>query len=341
VKRLGKIIVMAVMLAAVTACGNDPQVEDGRYIVFEYNDSNIYLDEVYIYAQTTKEEYEQEYGEDIWGKTITTDDGLEVDVEEMARNQIINDIVSTKTLVYEADSYGIFLTAEEEEQQDEAAEEFYGNLTDEQIEKSNMQLDTVKTVMKENLLADKVYEYVMKDNTSEVSDEQARMTTFYDMFFECYYEDDFGNIVVYSADKIQEQKQRAYDAYNTISEEADSDDFNITFMGYTYGLKYAGSHTMSRDEIIQTYGQQVLDVLYDMNDGEISQVVETEYGYHIFQMTSLTDAEATAENKEALSFSANQDYFNNLLDSWINDIDKDYSYNKRVNEEVYDMIKFD
>lgn len=339
-KRWIGILFLCFLALVTSACGNEIQDEEGRLIVFEFNEQYIYLDEVSIYAQTTIESYEKEYGEDIWGTVIVTDDGIEMDVEEMARREIISDIVKTKVLVAQAESYGISLTNEEIAAQENKADEFYNTLTDEQIASVDMELETVKTVMKENLLADKVYNYVMQDNTAEVSDEQARMTTFYDMFFECYYEDDFGNIIVYDGARIQEQKERATDAYSTILEGATNPDFNIVFLGHTYNLKYAGSHTMSRFEILDTYGQETLDVLYSMDDGDISQVVETEYGYHIFQMTALTDRVATAENKAQLSKEADRSYFDNLMNRWLADMDSDYSYGKRVNESVYDRIVF-
>ena len=55
---------------------------------------------------------------------------------------------------------------------------------------------------------------------------------------------------------------------------------DISFLGSAKELKYAGTHTMSRDDILSTYGQDTLDILYSMSDGEVSTVVETEYGYH-------------------------------------------------------------
>lgn len=339
-KKLIGILCLCILASLLSACGKEEQDEAGKWIVFEFDDQNIYLDEVYIYARTTMESYEKEYGEDIWGNVIVTDDGIEMDVEEMARKEIIDDIVKTKVLVAQADTYGISLTNEEIEAQEAKADEFYNTLTDEQIASVDMELETVKTVMKENLIADKVYDYVMQDNTAEVSDEQARMTTFYDMFFECYYEDDFGNIVVYNGERIKEQKERAEEAYRTILEGKENPDFNIVFLGHTYNLQYAGSHTMSRFEILDTYGQEVLDLMYSMEDGSISPVVETEYGYHIFQMIALTDREATEKNKEQLNNEANQAYFDNLMSSWLSDIDSGYSYAKRVNGDVYDRIAF-
>lgn len=166
------------------------------------------------------------------------------------------------------------------------------------------------------------------------------MSTFYDMFFECYSEDDFGNITLYSQTKIDAQKKKADAAYAAIQEESDNQDLNIAFLGTSKTLKYAGTHTMSRDDILNTYGQDALDVLYGLQDGQISNVVETQYGYHIFQMISLTDADATAQNKEKLTEAADAEYYDNLMKDWMNELDSGYSYSKRVDMDVYNKISF-
>lgn len=342
---LRKFICMLCLIAvtgAFCSCGRQVQDETGKYIVFTFGDKNVYLDEVYIYARTLIESYEEEYGKDVWGTTIVSDDGLEMDVEEMARKEVISNIVRTKALALQAESYGISLTVEEEEAQQKKAENFFSSLTDSQRAAVGMEENTVKRVMKENALADKVYHYIMKSDAAEVSDEQARMTTFYDMFFECYKEDEFGNIVVYPADKIARQKENADKALSAITEYLkDNENMNITFIGYTYNLPYAGTNTMSKNDILNTYGQEVLDTLYNMENGQISGVVETEYGYHIFQMIALTDEAATKEYKEKLTAEAEKSYFENMLDIFIEGIDDDFTYSKRVNTEIYDKIEFE
>lgn len=129
------LICACVMLLTLAACGEESQDNTGKYIVFKFGNDNIYLDEVYIYAQTTIDEYEKEYGSDIWGKTIETDGGIEMDVEEMARREVISNIVQTKALIAQADEYKISLTEEEQAQAEQEAEDFYNSLTDEQLKK--------------------------------------------------------------------------------------------------------------------------------------------------------------------------------------------------------------
>ena len=171
---------------ALFGCGESENTDTGKDVVFRYNGQDICIDEVYVYAQTLKEKYESKYGKDVWSQNIVTDDGLEMDAEDAARRETISKIVKTKTLITRSDEYGISLTDSELRKQDQDAEKFYELLTDEQIAEAQLDEDTVKRVLEESALADKIYAYVMKQSSTEISDEQARMSTFYDMFFECY-----------------------------------------------------------------------------------------------------------------------------------------------------------
>lgn len=339
-KKIILLLMACLMGIALFGCGESENTDTGKEVVFRYNGQDICIDEVYVYAQTLKEKYESKYGKDVWSQNIVTDDGLEMDAEDAARRETISKIVKTKTLITRSDEYGISLTDSELRKQDQDAEKFYELLTDEQIAEAQLDEDTVKRVLEESALADKIYAYVMKQSSTEISDEQARMSTFYDMFFECYSEDNFGNITLYPQSKIDAQKKKADAAYAAIAEESDNPDLNISFLGSAKELKYAGTHTMSRDEIVSTYGQDALDILYSLSDGQISTVVQTEYGYHIFQMISITDEEATAENKQKLTDAADGEYYDNLMSDWISELDSSYSYSKRVDMDVYNKISF-
>jgi hypothetical protein len=340
-KKVMCIASMMILILALAGCGEADVDETYDNVVFRYGGENICLDEVYIYAETVKESYESKYGADVWKESIVTDEGLEMDAQDAARREAISKIVKTKTLITKSEEYGITLTEKEVNDQVEAAQQFYELLTDEQISSMDIKEETVERVLTENALADKIYEYVMKQSSTEVSDEQARMSTFYDMFFECYSEDDYGNVSLYSEDKIQEQRKKAYGVYESIVAQSDTLELNISLLGSAKELKYAATHTMSRDDILNTYGQEALDVLYGLSDGEISPVVETEYGFHIFQMQSITDEAATAENKEKLSQEADEEYYDSLMEQWTAEIDSGYSYNKSVNQDIYGKITFE
>ena len=95
---------------------------------------------------------------------------------------------------------------------------------------------------------------------------------------------------------------------------------------------------MSSQEIEDTYGEDVKNTLYDMQNGDVSKVIKLDDGYHIFQMTALTDEDATAQNKDQMNRKANQEYFDNIVSGWIEKLDPGYTYSKRVNMDVYNKI---
>lgn len=340
-KRILYVLLICMLGLLCAGCKDDETPNDGREVVLRYNGEDIYTDEAYIYLETVKESYESKYGADVWKSGIETEDGISVDPVDAVRREAIAKLVKTKTLITKSEEYGISLTATEETKEDKRAQDFYDILTDEQINACKLELDTVKRVLKENALAEKIYSYIMKQSSTEISDEQARMSTFFDMFFECYQEDEYGNISLYPKSRIDSQKKAAENAYASIIAETDNPNLNIAFLGSAKELKYAGTHTMSRDEIISVYGQETLDILYSLENGQISQIVETEYGYHIFQMLNITDEKATQENKEKLTLMADSEYYENLMAEWIEELDSGYSYAKRVDMDVYEKLAFE
>lgn len=66
------------------------------------------------------------------------------------------------------------------------AETFYKGLTEKDISEAEITRDLVVQVIEENLIAEKVYKQIIADYDFEISEEEARMTTFYDIVFECY-----------------------------------------------------------------------------------------------------------------------------------------------------------
>ena len=113
-KRFIWMIMSCVIGMMLVGCGGNGNADTEKEVVFRYNGQDIYIDEVYVYARTVKERYESKYGKDVWGQSIVTDDGLEMNAEDSARRETISRIVKTKTLITKSDEYGISLTDSEQ-----------------------------------------------------------------------------------------------------------------------------------------------------------------------------------------------------------------------------------
>ena len=101
-----------------------------------------------------------------------------------------------------------------------------------------------------------------------------------------------------------------------------------------YQLDQAQTQTMSPSQILETYGQDVYDLLYSMENGQYSTVVETQYGYHVFQMIALTDQTKTNEQKIVLYNQQVQEALSDTLTKWQAQIDPIFKY-----PDSWDKIK--
>ncbi len=343
---MGLVAIFVAMVICFSGCDGkkkETKTEGNSTVVFQYGDNIVTLGEVYIYSQTVGERYVKQYGQDVWSLSIEGKDGEKVPMTDVVKEEIVEEIVRVKTLVEYADEYKITLSDNEENLIKNDATVFYEGLTDQDIQDMELSYEKVYMVMKDNTIAKKVSEKVLADTTIEVSDEKARMTTFYDMYFQCYSIDADGVITPYSAEDKAIQYQNALQACGTLataSIDGDREAGNIETLAAYYNLENAKEQTLTPEAIYETYGEEVYNLLYSMENGDYSTVIETEYGYHVFQMIALTDQKATNSQKEIIKEEMIVEAMENHLKAWQMSIDNDFSYEKSVDMEAYGRITF-
>ncbi len=342
-----RLIALTMMLVLVlSGCDKNKTketVDSDTTVVFQYGDNIVTLGEVYIYSKTVGERYVRQYGEDVWSLNIDGEDGEKIPITEVIKEEIVEEIVRVKTLVAHAGEFDIELSEVEKNNLTNEATVFFEGLTDQDIADMELSYDKVYKVMEENTIAKKVKEKVLEDTPIEVSDEKARMTTFYDMYFQCYTIDANGIVNPYSAEDKAIQYENALQACSTLataSIDGDRDAGDIEKLADYYNLENAKEQTLSPEAIYETYGDDVYTLLYSMKNGEYSTVVETEYGYHVFQMISLTDQKATNSRKEIIREEMMVEAMETRLYGWQLSIDKDFSYEESVDMEAYNKITF-
>ena len=310
---------------SLVACGKDKE-EDPTKIVYEIGDAEVTYAEFYIYARTVEEDYQKNYGNGIWSLELETDNGKS-SVKEVTVLDIISTINRVKVLVAQAEEMEITLSDNENAEAENAGSVFYSGLTDKDIEETQITRETVTTVIRENMLAEKVYNQVIEDYDFEISEEEARMTTFYDMVFECYDVKPDGSVAEYTEEKKATQLERANEALSSLAQEED-----VTYASIVdkYDLEYAASYTMSKTDMIKEYGESITEKILALSDGAVSPVIESNYGYHIFKMIQINDEELTKENKEQIIAQMQKDYFHSVYEEWLEDFDSRFDVTKDV-----------
>jgi len=334
------LMVMITALMFVYGCGEPEVAIEKADVVFTIDGASVTLGEVYIYAETIREDYVATYGNDIWSLDIKENDGSISNMSDITKKDIIEDIVRVKLLCKHADKYGVHITDVEKDALYDNADSFYNNLTDAQISEYQLSKDVVRKVFEENRIAEQVRKYMLDNADIEVSFEEARKTTFYDMYFPTTKSDGEGNYTSVSDEEKAIMYEKALQAYSTLIDPVDVDNQgSIDSLAKYYALDKSSFYTLSPDEIKNYYGEDIFNMLYSLEDGSYSLVTETSDGYHIFYMKYLTDEEATKKNIEKISEKEEKEYFSEIYTEWKKETDPDFSYENSVDQTVYKKIK--
>ena len=336
-KRLGCFMLILSILLSLSACGKSPDTEEKVPVVYRFGGNDITYAEYYIYAKTVEENYQKAYGSGVWELELEGDDGKDT-VRDITIKDIVSDINRVKVLASHSEALGITLSDNDISEADDTATAFYNGLTEQDIADTGIDISIVKDVIKENMLAEKVYSQMLSEYDFEISDEEARMTTFYDMVFECYNITKDGSVEEYTQEKKAEQLERANEALSSLAQDAD-----VTYDKIVdkYSLEYSSSYTMSKTELIEEYGQSVANKILELSDGEVSVVIETQYGYHIFKMIKANDQELTKKNKNDIISAKQKEYFNGVYEEWLKGYDSHFNYDSDVDMKLAGRFPFE
>ncbi len=334
-KRLLAFIISICCVLPLVACDKTEEV-DAAKVVYEYGDSVITYGEFYIYAKTVEEDYRKAYGNGIWSLELSTDEGKS-SIKDVTVKDLVNNINRIKVLVEQAEDMEIALSDNEIAEAAEVAATFFAGLTEADIKETEVTQELAVQVIEENLLAEKVYNQAISEHEFEISEEQARMTTFCDMVFECYRVKQDGSVEAYTDEKKATQLEKANEALSTLAQD---EEMTYEMIVDKYDLQYAATYTMSRTELIEEYGESITDKILELSDGEVSVVIESEYGYHIFKMLQSKDEELTKKNKASIIEQMQKEYFNGVYDDWSKKYDSRFDFDEDVNQELIAKFPF-
>lgn len=331
------VVVLSIFcILSLMACGKQKQ-EENATVVYQFGNAAVTYGEFYIYARTIEEDYQKTYGNGIWSLELTTDDGKST-VREVTIQDLIADINRVKVLVAQAEELNISLSDNEKAEAENTAETFYKGLTEADLAKTEITKDIVVNVVEENMIAEKVYNQTIADYDFEISEEEARMTTFYDMIFECYSVKKDGTVEEYTDEKKATQLEKANEALSSLAQD---EDVTYDTIVEKYDLQYAASYTMGKTEMIEEYGESVAEKIMALTDGEVSTVIESDYGYHIFKMIKANDQDLTKKNKEAIVAQKQKEYFNGVYEGWLKKYDSKFNIEEDVNMDLVGKFPFD
>ncbi len=287
--------------------------------IFRIEGRSCTLTEVMVFLVNTQNRYEDIYGEEVWeteafGKTL----------EENVKETVLARLAQLKTMDLLAEKEGVTLDEEEKKKAEEAAAEYFGSLNETEVEVMQVKEEDIENLYLEYALADKVYRYIIKDINPEISDDEARTITVQQILLKTYVLDGTGKKIEFS----EEEKQKVYKKAEEIlklAKEEDSD-FEELILKYSEGEK--NTYSFGKGEMEEVFEEEA----FNLETGEISDVVETSDGYHIIKCISTFNREETDANKVKIVEKRREEVFGQEYEDFVSTL------TKKLNEELWNKV---
>lgn len=285
--------------------------------VFRIETASCYKKEVMVYLTNLQNRYEQVYGTEIWGKE---QDG--VTIEQSVKESVLAELAQIKTMNLMAEKYKLSLDKTELEAVNNAAKAYYDSLTAAEKDVLDVNLDTIRQLYREYALAEKVYDYMIKDVNPEISDDEARTVVVQQIFLR------FGRHNGTEEAEISGQQKdyayaRAQDALKRIEA---GEDFDVVAARYNEAEESTVS--IRKGEADAAYE----DAAFQLAGEEISGMIETEEGYYILKCISTLNREETDSNKVRIVEERKKEAFSREYDSYVQTL------TRHMNEELWEEI---
>ena len=330
--RLGKraaAVTAAGVLAAVSVTGCSGSI-DTDAVVATVGDEEITLGVANFYARLTQGEYETYYAsmmgmtaEDMWAQEYDEDTTF----EEQIKDSVMESLEDMYVLSQLAADYDIALTEEEESAISDAAEQFEADNTDAAKEAVSGYKKDIEKVLELVTIQNKMDSAMKEGVDEEVSDEEAAQKSMQYVLFSYTTTDDSGNSTELTDEEKEELKTTAQsladrtaagEEFATVAEELGAEAQTATF---------DSESTSPNEDLIAA-----ADAL--QNEGDVTELVETDSGIYVAELTSLLDREATDAEKESIVEQRRQDQFDSLLEEWKDAIEIE------VNDRVWNKVDF-
>lgn len=306
--------------------GTDEKVTEVDNKLFEkevvsVGDKKVLYSEAMAYFKSFQAQVEAQYGPDVWGY----DFGGGQTFEQLAKQDIMNMMVQNKIISEKADKFKVSISEDEEAQLKDNTTNFLSGITEEDKAAYGITEEVVANIFRDDLLKQKVYEAATLDVDTEVSDEEAKQITIQHLLIKTQKTDENGKTVDFTAEQKAEARKKAE---KLLKEAKETDDFNKLAEANTEDSNV--EYTFGKGEMVKEFEEAA----FTMKPGEVSDIVETDYGYHILYCVSDFNEDATQEQKEEIIANRQSEAFQKLYDEWYKEV------NVKVNDEVWDSLTF-
>ena len=320
-------------LTAMTVTGCSGSL-DPDAVVMTVGGEEVTLGVANFYARMTQAQYETYYlgmmssngmtmtAEDMWNQEY---DGETT--EESTKESLLESLQNMYVISQHAEEYDVSLTEDEEKAISDAADQFGKDNTDEAKDKVSGYKKDIEKYLELVTIQTKMDSAMKEGVDEEVSDEEAAQKAMDYVFFSYTTTDDSGATVALSDDEKTALKTTAENLTERVK--------NGEEMADVAEESSTAVQEATFDAETSTYDADLIaaaDALAEV--GDVTDVIETDNGLYVAQLTSLLDRDATDTKTQEIVEERKQEQYDSLLEDWKDAADIE------VDEKVWDKIDF-
>ncbi len=318
-------IAAAMAVSALTGCGSGNLNSDD--VVAEFGDTKIKAGVAEFYARYQQASYEAYYmpyyGDNMW--TTEVSDGSTY--EDSVKNNALDTLKTMYVLETHMDEYNVEYTSDDEAAVAEAAQAFVDANDGEALSASAGNIENVKEVLKLITIQRKMYNAMIEDADTEVSDDEAAQKSMSYAFFSFETTDDSGNKTTLDDDGKVALKETAMN----FQTEAANGTKTFEECAEKAGVE---AQTATFDSDTTSPSTDLIKAADVLGEGQVTDVIETDSGYYVAKVTSMLDREATDAKKTSIISERQQTLYSDLCKEWVEAADI------TVHENVWKKLDF-
>lgn len=323
----------AAALAATTITGCSGSL-DTEAVVMTVGDEEVTLGVANFYARMTQAQYETYYlsmmssngmtmtAEDMWNQEYEGET-----TEQTTKDGLLESLQNMYLISQHAEEYGVSLTEEEQDAISEAAAQFDEDNTDEAKEAVSGYKKDIEKYLELVTIQSKMDSPMREGVDEEVSDEEAAQKAMNYVFFSYTTTDESGNSAELSDDEKTALQTTAQNLSERVKAGEDMADVAEESSATVQEATFDGESTTYDADLIAA-----ADALEEA--GDVTDVIETDSGLYVAQLTSLLDRDATDARKDEIVEERRQEQYDSLLEEWRD------STEISVDEKVWNKIDF-
>lgn len=326
-KRIAALVLgMGLAVSALTGCGSTVKIEDyGTTVVATLGDENIYLDEAVMYLRFEQSYYEMMYtyfygSTDIWNMEIQT--GLTM--EDSLKTSEMQILRQTYILCSHAEELGVSLSEADLALIEETVDELRENSTDVLLESIGMDRDRMVEVYQKNALANLVYQAVIDQVDTEVTEDEIRCVGV------TYVKAEEPDAAESEDEEDTEESELTPEETIQAIYEAVESGLKLDVVAEDYGL----STTTQTYFVGDTYEEGSLGAAaLSMAEGEMQIIRIEDDGWYLLVLDTLRDETATESKRESVIAARQTALFEETYGQW-----QENSAEFKVNEKIWNAV---